>query len=216
MFIGITQQDVKDYLENYIIKKLSETKFRTNKPIVAFKKLEMVAIDLIDLSSLLDHNRDYRYILTCVDIFSRFTWLFKLKNKDADTVKTAIMELFNVFTPHSVLSDNGGEFKNASLSSYYESSPYKARLVSVNSNKDINIYTSPFQNKGRLSWRCFVVVLTCRFVARSTQPQVHHIQEVVLSMTPLEPDTHGKRYKFSKQVDLVSKVMRVRNFTNLL
>ena len=51
---------------------------------------------------------------------------------------------------------------------------------------------------------------------RSLFSKGRYILAVILNIISRELDKYGKRYKFLKQIDLVSKVLRVGNFTNLL
>ena len=52
--------------------------------------------DLVDMTHLADYNDGYRYILTIIDVFSKYTWAVTTKKKDARTVA----EVF-----HSIISD---------------------------------------------------------------------------------------------------------------
>ncbi len=79
------------------------------RPILADDVGELIAIDLIDLSRLERQNKRYKYILTCVDVFSGYVWLGKLKEKTAVAVRDEYARVVDV-TPRSILSDNGGEF----------------------------------------------------------------------------------------------------------
>ena len=45
--------------------------------------------DLVDMTHWSDHNDGYRYILTVIDVFSKFAWAVALKKKDARTVAEA-------------------------------------------------------------------------------------------------------------------------------
>ncbi len=75
---------------------------------------DVVAIDLLQLPA---SNQDSRYLLVCVDHFSRFVILAPLPNKTAEAVPHALIS--NLFCPYStprvLLSDNGAEFRNALL-----------------------------------------------------------------------------------------------------
>ena len=78
------------------------------------KPWEVVGIDVLQLPS---SRQGSRYLLVCVDHFSRYTVLVPLKDKTAGEVAHALVT--KVFLVHSapkvLLSDNGGEFRNALL-----------------------------------------------------------------------------------------------------
>ena len=75
---------------------------------------DVVAIDLLQLPA---SRQGSRYLLVCVDHFSRFVVLAPLQNKTAGAVAHALItHLFCPYsTPRVLLSDNGAEFRNALL-----------------------------------------------------------------------------------------------------
>ena len=72
-------------------------------------------MDLIDMGHELKHdNLGFQYILTIIDIFSKYAWAKCLKSKHAKSVVKALKEILNNQpTPRIIQSDNGLEFKNA-------------------------------------------------------------------------------------------------------
>ena len=79
------------------------------------KPWEVVGIDLLQLPLSYQGSR---YLLVCVDHFSRYVVLAPLKEKTAAAVAHALVsKLCLVYsTPQVLLSDNGTEFRNALLS----------------------------------------------------------------------------------------------------
>ena len=79
------------------------------------KPWDVVSIDLLQLP----HSRQgSKYLLVCVDHFSRFVVLAPLRDKTARCVAHALVSsLFCPYsTPRVILSDNGAEFRNHILS----------------------------------------------------------------------------------------------------
>jgi hypothetical protein len=72
-------------------------------------------IDLVDVSSYEAKNCGYKWILTIIDVFSKYCWAFPLKNKSGKEVKEKLEELFLVYTgpPKIIQCDNGKEFCNS-------------------------------------------------------------------------------------------------------
>jgi hypothetical protein len=74
-------------------------------------------MDLIDMQKLKASNRGYAYILTCIDLFSKFAWAAPLKSKTSTAVASAVKTIFqnerksNFRLPKEVQTDNGSEFK---------------------------------------------------------------------------------------------------------
>ena len=56
------------------------TKFRRERIIPLYKD-ETWSADLIDKSSLTKYNNNYKFILTVIDIFTKYAWAIPLKNK---------------------------------------------------------------------------------------------------------------------------------------
>ena len=70
--------------------------------------------DLVDLSSLARYNDSYRYILTCIDVFSKRTHAIPLKNKSGVTVRDAFEKIIadRGHGPQFLQTDKGTEFRN--------------------------------------------------------------------------------------------------------
>ena len=49
---------------------------------------EIFAADLVEMQKFAKLNKGYRYLLTCIDIFSKFAWVIPLKDKKGITIKT--------------------------------------------------------------------------------------------------------------------------------
>ena len=56
------------------------TKFRRERIIPLYKD-ETWSADLIDKSSLSKYNNNYKFILTVIDMFTKYAWVIPLKNK---------------------------------------------------------------------------------------------------------------------------------------
>ena len=48
---------------------------------------EIFAADLVEMQKFSKLNKNYRYLLTCIDIFSKFSFLIPLKDKKGITIK---------------------------------------------------------------------------------------------------------------------------------
>jgi L-rhamnose mutarotase len=100
---------------------------------------EMWQMDLMEMIPYASINDGFRYILTCVDAYTRFARAQPVKNKDGKTMTSAIQEMLsddNV--PRHVQTDLGKEFYNKSvqdlfskhqINHYSVHSQFKAALV---------------------------------------------------------------------------------------
>ena len=80
-------------------------------------------IDLADLTSISKFNDSVKYLLCCVDAFSRYAFVRPLTNKDAVTVRNAFADILEDTSrkPTYVQSDKGREFVNAVFREYLHS-----------------------------------------------------------------------------------------------
>ncbi|KAI8500863.1 hypothetical protein Bbelb_216810 [Branchiostoma belcheri] len=70
--------------------------------------------DLVDMSSLSRHNDGYRYLLTCIDIFSKYAWVVPIKDKKGTTLVEAFQTILakDGRKPRCLQTDQGTEFLN--------------------------------------------------------------------------------------------------------
>ena len=77
---------------------------------------ELWQMDLMEMIPYARINAGNRYILTCIDVFSRFARAEAVKNKEAKTVCTAIKKMLTKTTPpRHVQTDLGKEFYNKTV-----------------------------------------------------------------------------------------------------
>ena len=62
----------------------------------------------------------YRYILTVIDVFSRYAWSRALKTKTGEEMVEAFQNIFQEGkSPHFLQTDQGTEFENKNLKPFY-------------------------------------------------------------------------------------------------
>lgn len=84
------------------------------KPITADRVNERWQIDLIDMKNdrIKEKDETYRYILSILDVFSRFLILRPLKRKTSGQIANELERIFSEHGKPSLLqSDQGTEFK---------------------------------------------------------------------------------------------------------
>ena len=69
----------------------------------------------MDLSSLARDNDGNRYLLTCIDVFSKFGSIAVIKTKTAATVTAAFTAMIVDRSPKYLQTDKGTEFLNATF-----------------------------------------------------------------------------------------------------
>ena len=96
--------------------------------------LERIGIDLTDMTN---GTHSYRYVLTVIDHYSRYTTFFPLKTKHTHTVTEAMARYVADFgVPLSVVADNGGEFVSKPFQEF------------CNRNHITIHYTTPYNPRG--------------------------------------------------------------------
>ena len=75
----------------------------------------------------------YKYILTIIDIWSKYAWGIPLKSKDGKTVRNAFEDVFNKSNriPKHIWTDKGKEFYNIDVKSLFDNK--KIKLYSTES-----------------------------------------------------------------------------------
>lgn len=116
-YAGISERQILRITNNNIKYRKFNAKF-TNKavprPVRAKHVMEQVQLDLVNLKSqaVVWEGKTYRYILSMMDIFSRYHWLAPLQRKFPSHVAPHLNRIFTEHGPPNRLqSDRGGEFQ---------------------------------------------------------------------------------------------------------
>lgn len=111
--------DIRQYVEQCkqcdLVKQHNPPVRTPLQPIKARKVNDHIICDLLALPKA---PNNFNYVLVCMDVFSKFVNLYKLRNKEAAGVATCIQDLFfSRGFPRKLGSDNGTEFDNHILNS---------------------------------------------------------------------------------------------------
>ena len=98
----------------YTLHKQSNTKFRRRRTISRGIN-ELWQADLVDLSSLSNENDSKRYLLTCIDVFSKYARVEPLKNKSGKTLTLAFTKMIADQQCKLLQTDKGTEFLNGTF-----------------------------------------------------------------------------------------------------
>jgi hypothetical protein len=95
--------------------------------------------DLVDMQQFKQQNRGYSYILTAIDVFSRYAWGMPIKSKHSENIVNAFQDIFKMGRkPSQIQTDQGTEFENRIVQSFFKKhgvhhysvkSQFKASLV---------------------------------------------------------------------------------------
>ena len=77
--------------------------------------------DLIDIQQYARQNSGFRYILVCLDGFSKYLWTVKLKSKTGHEVADALQKIFDQGrVPKLFLTDHGREYYNRNAQNVFK------------------------------------------------------------------------------------------------
>ena len=92
---NIKLRDVKKFLKGsrvYTLHKLQKRKFLRRKVVSAGPRI-ILSCDLADLGALQKENQGMRYILVCVDVFSRYMFAEPIKRKNSLSMVKALSKI---------------------------------------------------------------------------------------------------------------------------
>src|SRR6267154_1287850 len=100
--------------KSYTLHKQSKIKFRRRRTIARGIN-ELWQADLVDLGLLSNENDSQRYLLTCIDVFSKYARVEPLKNKSGSALTVAFTKMIEQQQCKLLQTDKGTEFLNASF-----------------------------------------------------------------------------------------------------
>ena len=162
---NISRTKIKEWLmkqDTYTLHKPIRSHFRRNRVIVGGIDHQW-QMDLADMQSMQKVNDGYRYLLVCIDVFSKYAWVVPLKNKTGLSLVEAFkIILANGRKPEKIITDQGTEFFNKH---------FKALLK----DEDIELYNTYNETKASVverlirtlktrMWRYFTAKKTMRYI----------------------------------------------------
>ena len=110
----VTYDELNRFLSNLStvqLHKPATSKFIFRKTMVSYVDQQWQA-DLVEMQKFEKDNQGKRYILTIVDIFSRYAWCLGIKTKRGEDVRDAFKIIFKEAIPEKIQFDDGKEFYN--------------------------------------------------------------------------------------------------------
>jgi len=74
--------------------------------------------DIMDKSSISKNNKNYKYLLNAIDLFSKYAYSIPLKSKKQHEVAAAFAKLFIKHKPDKLWTDQGSEFINKTFKKF--------------------------------------------------------------------------------------------------
>ena len=117
---NVTRQTVIQFLigeQAYTLHKPARRHYVRNRTYVAGIDAQWQA-DLADMQAIARQNGGARYLLTVIDVFSKYAWVAPVKSKDAKAITEAfrhVLETANPRRPNRLQTDKGKEFFNSNF-----------------------------------------------------------------------------------------------------
>ena len=117
---SVNRENVVEYLRGeqaYTLHKPARRHYQRNHIYVGGIDAQWQA-DLADMQGLARQNDSMRYLLTVIDVFSKFAWVEPVKSKDAPAVTASFRKVLEGAAPRRprrLQTDKGKEFFNASF-----------------------------------------------------------------------------------------------------
>ena len=153
-------------------------------------------MDLADVQSLKQFNDGYRYLLVCVDVFSKYAWIVPLKSKTSPVLVEVIL-----LKPEKIMTDQGTEFFNKHFKTLLNSENIK--LLNTFNETKASIFERVI--------RSFKTRMWCYFTAKRTMRYVDMLPDLVYSYN------HTKHRSIkTKNLPLLIQKMRTRCFIHYM
>ncbi len=144
--------------DTYTLHKPMHRNFKRNRVIIGGID-EQWQMDLADMQSMQKFNDGYRYLLVCIDVFSKYAWVVLLKNKTGPSLVEAFkIILSSGCKPEKIMMDQGTEFLNR-------------HFQALMKEEDIELYNTFNETKASIlerlktkMWRYFTAKKTMRYI----------------------------------------------------
>src|SRR3989442_3184780 len=178
--------------KSYTLHKQSKTKFRRRRTISKGIN-DLWQADLVDLSLLSNENNSNRYLLTCIDVFSKYARVEPLKNKSGNTLTTAFTKMIDEQQCKLLQTDKGTEFLNSSFQKLL-----RDRNIRHYTSENDDIKAAVVERFNRtlkgMMWRYLTHTWSGRYI--DVLPQLvssyNNTRHRSINMTPSEVDEHNE------------------------
>jgi len=189
---GITIKQVKQWLEKqnvYTLHKPIHRKIRRNRVLAVGLDSDWQA-DLCDMKAVATHNRGIKYLLTVIDVLSKFAWVAPLKNKTASEVAKGFESIISSSghrKPWRLFTDRGKEFLGKPFQQYLEHMDIQ-HLVAHNTDVKASVVERYNRTLKTRLWRFFTQQQT--FTYLSVLPKIvkaiNHSYHRSIKMRPVD------------------------------
>lgn len=181
--------------------------------------------DLMELGKFSPYNRNYRYILLVVCVFSKYAWLIPLKHKTGLEVIKAFKTVFAERIPIYLQCDSGSEFTNKAFQQFLKEN--KVRFFSTRTELKASIVERLIRTFRNVIARFCTKNKTFAFVD-SLQDMVYsynHTTHSSIGIPPISVTRHNQEDIFQKiyansapkrqpelKINTAVRISKIRNY----
>lgn len=119
----IRLKEVKDFLANqkeYEQLKIKQVRKKQAGHITAFTYKQNAQMDIFDISKYSKSNKNYKYLLVLIDVFTRKVFARPLKTKNTNDVINELLYIFKSYIPSVITSDSDSAFMSLEMQNFLE------------------------------------------------------------------------------------------------
>ena len=124
---------------------------------------ELWQMDLADMQAMAAENDGYRYLLVCIDVFSKYVWVIPLKTKTGPALVTAFKKILKSGRkPQKIQTDQGTEFFNKHFKDLMKEE--EIQLYNTYNETKASVVERVIRTLKTRMWRYFTAKKTMRYI----------------------------------------------------
>ena len=124
---------------------------------------EIWAADLVEMGKFSRWNKGIKYLLTVIDVFSKYGWIIPLKDKKAETVILAFTKIFKEGRiPKFLWTDKGSEFYNRHMKALLDK--HNIKLYSTENEEKSSVVERWNRTMKNKMWKQFTAKNTTQYL----------------------------------------------------
>ena len=168
---------------SYTLHKPRRTRFPTT-PTLVFDRDEQWQMDLVDMQNLSRWNKGNKYLLTVIDVLSKYAWAVPIRSKSSQNMikgLEAIRRQASPRWPFRIQTDQGKEFYNAGVQSWFKK--YGTHYFSTYGDSTASVVERWHRTLKQRMYRYFTAYNTLRYV-EVLQPLIYQAYHRSIGMVP--------------------------------
>ena len=117
----------KNEIKEYLSQQTEQEQLKIKKPqkkkqghIIALTYKENAQMDIYDMRKYKTTNKNYKYLLVLIDVFTRQVYARPLKKKDVNDVLKELLSIFEEYIPSSITSDSDSSFLSQPIQKLFD------------------------------------------------------------------------------------------------